>query len=132
MKSLDLDLDDLDPTEDAFMRTDVFLSMIPTTFGFWFDSWNVEAYLLQKRAFLYAEKFKDPQYCTYCGVVHVPYEELVRATAKTLSVCWQLFPFIGIILGKITEYCNYPPVYYRGTVMPCLYTQDLFSYRDYP
>jgi hypothetical protein len=141
MVSLNLDLSELDPDNadeddedgaDGFMRTDVLFAMLPTTFGLWFDSWNVKAFLLDERARLYAEKFKDPQYCTYCGYVHVPYQDLIKSTSKTVSLCWQLFPLIGIIMGKVCEYCNFPPVYYRGTAMPCLYTQDMFSYKEYP
>merc|ERR1719498_1485533 len=142
MVSLNIDLSDLDPDNkadddeeagvDGFMRTDVLFAMLPTTFGLWFDSWNVKAFLVDERARIYAKKFKDPQYCTYCGFVHVPYEELVKSTSKTVSLCWQLFPLIGIVMGKVTEYCNFPPLYYRGKVMPCLYTQDMYSYKEYP
>lgn len=112
--------------------TDVFFAMLPTTFGIWFDNWNVKAFLVDERARIYAKKFKDPQYCTYCGFVHVPYEELIKSTSKTVSLCWQLVPLVGIIMGKVCEYCNFPPLYYRGKSMPCLYTQDMYSYRQYP
>jgi hypothetical protein len=138
MIQIDMDLSDLDPNAEdetglsSFMRTDVFAAMLPSTFGLWFDNWNVKAFLMRERAFLYAEKFRDPQVCTFCGVVHVPYEELVKATAKTISLCWQLIPLVGIVFSKWTEYANFPPLYYRGKAMPCLYTQDLFTYSSYP
>merc|ERR1719482_1573633 len=138
MMQIDMDLGDLDPNDDdveglaSLMRTDVFAAMIPSTFGLWFDNWNVKAFLMRERAFLYAEKFRDPQVCTFCGVVHVPYEELVKATAKTISLCWQLIPLVGIVFSKWTEYANFPPLYYRGKAMPCLYTQDLYTYSSYP
>ena len=50
----------------------------------------------------------------------------MKSTAKTISLCYQLLPVIGIVLGKVTEYCNDPPVFYRGETMKCLYTQDMF------
>ena len=56
----------------------------------------------------------------------------MKSTAKTISLCYQLLPVIGIVLGKVTEYCNDPPVFYRGKTMPCLYTQDMYSYASYP
>merc|ERR1719453_851729 len=45
MQQIDIDLSELDPDEDGdgFMRTDVFGAMLPTTFGLWFDNWNVKA-----------------------------------------------------------------------------------------
>jgi hypothetical protein len=140
MVQLDIDLTELDPGgedadgnhENTMMRTDVWMAFIPTTFGLWFDDWNVKGFLMRERAYLYAEKFRDPQVCTYCGVVHLPYEELVKATAKTMSLCWQLMPLVGIIFAKLTEYANFPPLYYRGKAMPCLYTQDLYTYSSYP
>ena len=60
---------------------------MPTTFGIWTDRWNVRAFKMQERAHVYSNIFNDPQICTYCGVVHFPYEELVKIVSdKSITV----------------------------------------------
>ena len=45
----------------ALAVSQVWMAFIPTTFGLWFDDWNVKGFLMRERAYLYAEKFRDPQ-----------------------------------------------------------------------
>merc|ERR1711974_169899 len=49
------------------------------------------------------------------------YSEMMRATAMQVSLAWQLFPFIGPIVGKLAEHANNPPTYYRGTTLKCFW-----------
>ncbi|KAF4715893.1 hypothetical protein FOZ63_021394 [Perkinsus olseni] len=117
---LQMDLSDLDPDgSDSVIRWDVALAMLPTSFGLWYDDWNVKAYLVKERAHVYAGKLKNPQPCQVCGEIHTPYDEVMRETGRMVSLCWQLLP-LGILVGKAAEYLNNPPLYYKGTVLPCL------------
>ena len=36
-----------------------------------------------------------------------------------MSFCYQAIP-LGLVIGKMTEYLNDPPLYYSGTAMKCL------------
>ncbi|KAF4717565.1 hypothetical protein FOZ62_021286, partial [Perkinsus olseni] len=41
---LQMDMSDLDPDgSDSVIRWDVALAMLPTSFGLWYDDWNVKA-----------------------------------------------------------------------------------------
>lgn len=104
--------------ENAIIRLSAGMSFIPTTFGFWFDSWNVKGYLIKERSSIYATEMRYPEVCPQCGLAHVPYWELMRATSMQLSLAYQLLPF-GAIIGKGCEYLNNPPVWYRGQALKC-------------
>merc|ERR1719487_1669685 len=122
-KQLRLNLDRLDPDGTGaggdLWRSDVFMAMVPTTFGVWLDWWNVHMFLIKERADVYSEQLQDPQHCVTCGLVHTPYEYMMRASGKQVSLCWQIVP-LGIVIGKAGEYFNDPPVFYRGKCLPCL------------
>ncbi|KAF4683663.1 extended synaptotagmin-like protein [Perkinsus olseni] len=78
---LQIDMSDLDPDgSDSVIRWDVALAMLPTSFGLWYDDWNVKAYLIKERAHVYAGKLR-----------------------KSSAL-----------------YLNNPPLYYKGTALPCL------------
>lgn len=109
----------MDPEHNGLFRWTTALSMLPTTFGFWFDDWNVKGYLIKERAEIYAKQLGTPAPCSYCGEIHVPYEDVIRATGMQLSLAYQLLPF-GLLVGKGCEYLNRPPLYYRGKTLKCL------------
>ena len=46
--------------------------------------------------------------------IHVPYHQLLRSTGIQMGLALQLFPYIGIVLGKCSEYLNYPYMFYVG------------------
>jgi hypothetical protein len=125
-RQCNLDLSGLDPDaadEDAgkLMRWEATLGMLPTTLGFWFDSWNIKGYLIEERARIYADQLRYPIECPHCGTRHIPYEDVIRATSMQISLAWQLFPFVGPLLGKLAEHTNNPPLFYRGTVLKCMW-----------
>lgn len=123
-----LDLDALHDTGESLdnpklLRTTSFLSIFPTSLGFWFDWWNVEGYQIETRSRVYADQLGFPIPCPHCGTTHMPYEYVMRATALQVSLAWQLIPFIGPIIGKLAERCNNPPFYYRGTKLKCFWPE---------
>eukprot|EP00930_Biecheleria_cincta_P029363 TRINITY_DN20433_c0_g1_i1.p1 TRINITY_DN20433_c0_g1~~TRINITY_DN20433_c0_g1_i1.p1 ORF type:complete len:2411 (-),score=384.04 TRINITY_DN20433_c0_g1_i1:107-7339(-) len=123
-KIVAMKLERLDPdgsSEDGggFMRTSYVFSQIPTTLGIWIDGWNVDGYLLYERATIYAEELNLPSPCPHCGVAHIPYHDLMKATGKQLSLSYQIFPF-GALIGKACEYFNNPPLAYYGKKLKCL------------
>lgn len=121
---LQMDLSRLDPDgvgdDGGVIRMDTGLAMIPTTFGLWFDWWNVDGFLIQERADVYSKELHYPEVCEVCGENHVPYALVMRATSKQVSLAYQLVPF-GAILGKACEYCNDPPLLYCGSKLKCYY-----------
>eukprot|EP00931_Biecheleriopsis_adriatica_P035939 TRINITY_DN2071_c0_g1_i1.p1 TRINITY_DN2071_c0_g1~~TRINITY_DN2071_c0_g1_i1.p1 ORF type:complete len:2399 (+),score=409.38 TRINITY_DN2071_c0_g1_i1:693-7199(+) len=122
-KQIGMDLDRLDPDgggdDGGVMRLGTFLSALPTTLGIWIDGWNVEGYLLKERAMIYAEELRVPGECPHCGFCHIPYQDLMKATGKQLSLAYQIFPF-GAVIGKGCEYLNNPPMLYIGSKLKCL------------
>ena len=52
-------------------RFNIYLAMIPTAFGLWFDTWNVSGFLIKERAKIYAEQFGVTKPCDVCGEIHV-------------------------------------------------------------
>jgi len=121
---LNIDLSALDPdgTIDEggeSFRVDTWLALVPTTLGIWFDHWNIKAYLVKQRASVYTSEFRDPQKCLDCGEHHAPYRDIILATAKQVSLTWQVIPGVGVPIGKICEYFNNPPIFYNGTDLPC-------------
>merc|ERR1719428_1352957 len=91
----------------------IFLAMLPTALGIWIDKWNVSGYLIELRAKVYAKQFGMTKPCEICGEVHIPYEEVMSATAKQVGLTWQMVPG-GIIIGKAAEYMNSPPLFYSA------------------
>lgn len=121
-KFLEIDLDDLDPDgEESKFRCEVFGAALPTLFGVWTDWWNVDAFLVAERARVYAEVFWDPAPCRTCGKIHVPYDLMMTATGRTISLTTQIVPY-GALLGKASEYLNDPPFFYYGTKLTCMST----------
>lgn len=122
-KQVDMNLGKLDPDKKldggSIIRTQQFFSMIPTTLGIWIDGWNVKGLLLKERAMVYAEELRVPTICPDCGVAHVPYFELMKASGRQLSLAYQIFPF-GAVIGKACERFNNPPLVYWGTQLKCL------------
>eukprot|EP00930_Biecheleria_cincta_P000018 TRINITY_DN10003_c0_g1_i1.p1 TRINITY_DN10003_c0_g1~~TRINITY_DN10003_c0_g1_i1.p1 ORF type:complete len:1112 (-),score=167.03 TRINITY_DN10003_c0_g1_i1:54-3290(-) len=119
-KFLEVDLDDLDPdSKESSFRCNIFGAAIPTMFGFWTDWWNVEAFLVAERARIYAEVLWDPAPCRTCGKIHVPYDLMMTATGRTISLTTQIVPY-GAVLGKASEYLNDPPFFYWGTKLECM------------
>eukprot|EP00928_Gymnodinium_smaydae_P013283 TRINITY_DN1485_c0_g2_i1.p1 TRINITY_DN1485_c0_g2~~TRINITY_DN1485_c0_g2_i1.p1 ORF type:complete len:2455 (-),score=332.04 TRINITY_DN1485_c0_g2_i1:104-7468(-) len=111
-------LDRRQPPEGGVFRWDTMLSFIPTTFGIWIDGWNVRGYFIKERAAVYAKEMQYPEICQKCGVAHVPYHEIMRATSRQLSLAYQLIPG-GALIGKGCEYINNPPLLYCGTRLAC-------------
>jgi hypothetical protein len=97
----------------------ILLAMLPTALGIWFDRWNVSGYLIELRAKVYAKQFGVTKPCEVCGEVHIPYDEVMAATAKQVGLTWQMVPG-GIIIGKAAEYMNSPPLFYFGTRLKCI------------
>ena len=77
-------------THEGSVRSSFFLSMIPATFGIWFDRWNVGGYLVKQRAELYAKQMGYPRVCEVCGVAHIPYQEIMRASSQQISLAYQV------------------------------------------
>jgi len=120
---LGFDLSKLDPETSAMetpglIRWGSYLSMIPTACGIWIDWWNVKGFLIKERATVYATEMRFPDTCPHCGEAHVPYDQVMTATGKQLSLAFQLIP-CGAILGKGVEYLNNPPLLYIGTKLKC-------------
>ncbi len=122
-KELGMNFDRLDPDgtgpEGGMINLEVLFAVLPTTVGVWQDDWNVAAYLMVERAHVYAEELWTPTKCDICQEIHVPYEDLIRAQSRNVSLCYQALPF-GLALGKLCEYMNFPPLYYDGRKMKCL------------
>jgi hypothetical protein len=122
-KTLGWNLDRLDPDgtgpEGGMINIEILFAMVPSTIGVWRDDWNVPAFLLLERAKVYSEELRTPHRCPLCDEIHVPYMDVIRAQAKTLSLAYQALP-LGLIFGKMTEYSNNPPLLYRGRLMLCL------------
>eukprot|EP00931_Biecheleriopsis_adriatica_P123985 TRINITY_DN9905_c0_g1_i2.p1 TRINITY_DN9905_c0_g1~~TRINITY_DN9905_c0_g1_i2.p1 ORF type:complete len:2023 (-),score=270.08 TRINITY_DN9905_c0_g1_i2:1163-7231(-) len=122
-KFLHLDLDDLDPDGTGkgggIVRCNLFGSAFPTMLGIWLDWWNIEAYLVAERARVYAEVLWDPAPCRGCGKLHTPYDLMMTATGRTISLTAQIVPY-GAIVGKASEYLNDPPFFYWGTKLSCM------------
>jgi len=120
---LAIDLDGLDPDGTGpgggIVRCNVFLAAFPTLCGLWLDWWNIEAFLVAERARVYAEVLWDPQPCRTCGKIHTPYDLMMTATGRTISITTQIVPY-GALLGKASEYLNDPPFFYWGTKLTCM------------
>ncbi|CAD7947080.1 unnamed protein product [Amoebophrya sp. A25] len=122
-RQLGMNFDRLDPDgtgpDGGMINLEVLFAVIPTTFGVWLDDWNVPAYLMVERAHVYAEELWTPHKCDCCGEIHVPYEDIIRAQSRNVSLCYQALP-AGLLFGKLCEYMNFPPIYYEGKRMRCL------------
>ena len=120
---LAIDLDGLDPDGTGpgggIVRCNVFFAAFPTLCGLWLDWWNIEAFLVAERARVYAEVLWDPQPCRTCGKIHTPYDLMMTATGRTISITTQIVPY-GALLGKASEYLNDPPFIYWGTKLTCM------------
>jgi len=119
---LRLNLDALDPDgvgdEGGLFQCSVLLSILPTIGGVWLDWWNVKGFLLQERAEIYAEQLREPQPCLHCGGLHVKYTNVMTATGRQISLACQIMPY-GILIGKMSEYLNDPPLVYIGSKLKC-------------
>jgi len=119
---LRLNLDALDPDgvgdEGGLFQCSVLLSILPTVGGVWLDWWNVKGFLVQERAEIYAEQLREPQPCLHCGGRHVKYTNIMTATGRQISLACQIMPY-GILIGKMSEYLNDPPLVYIGTNLKC-------------
>ena len=120
---LAIDLDGLDPDGTGpgggIVRCNVFFAAFPTLCGLWLDWWNIEAFLVAERARVYAEVLWDPQPCRTCGKIHTPYDLMMTATGRTISITTQIVPY-GALLGKASEYLNDPPFIYWGKKLTCM------------
>eukprot|EP00437_Effrenium_voratum_P023928 CAMPEP_0181398390 /NCGR_PEP_ID=MMETSP1110-20121109/1014_1 /TAXON_ID=174948 /ORGANISM="Symbiodinium sp., Strain CCMP421" /LENGTH=2547 /DNA_ID=CAMNT_0023520335 /DNA_START=24 /DNA_END=7667 /DNA_ORIENTATION=+ len=120
---LAIDLDGLDPDGTGpgggMVRCNVFFAAFPTLCGLWLDWWNIEAFLVAERARVYAEVLWDPQPCRTCGKIHTPYDLMMTATGRTISITTQIVPY-GALLGKASEYLNDPPFIYWGRKLTCM------------
>merc|ERR1719421_846206 len=120
------ELDDEDPVIPGVdplpvtLTFNIYLAMLPTASGVWFDTWNVSGFLIKERAQIYAEQFGVTKPCDVCGEIHVPYDRIMSATAKQVGLTWQMLP-LGIVVGKASEYFNSPPLYYNGQKLKCLH-----------
>jgi len=123
-KFLGMRLERLDPDGQGLVRIDVLGAAIPTLFGVWLDAWNVRAFIVHPRAHIYAQELQDPQPCQYCDQVHVKYDRIMCATGRQVSLAIQVLPY-GSILGKLSEYANDPPLFYCGTCLPCMRTNQV-------
>jgi hypothetical protein len=104
---------------DLRMRLIVwFGAAFPTSFGLWFDRYNIRAYLLKERSMSYSEDFNDTATCPDCHEFHADYDGMMKQSSRAVSLVWQLFPY-GVFLGKLAEYANDPPLYYRGDICAC-------------
>eukprot|EP00931_Biecheleriopsis_adriatica_P088015 TRINITY_DN62415_c0_g1_i1.p1 TRINITY_DN62415_c0_g1~~TRINITY_DN62415_c0_g1_i1.p1 ORF type:complete len:1318 (-),score=128.83 TRINITY_DN62415_c0_g1_i1:203-3616(-) len=105
--------------EDSLRNVLNVVGIIPTWFGIWADSLNVDGMLIQERANYYATQLDNPQWCDECQMHHVPYYEVMKATAIQLSLASQMVPY-GLLIGKFCEYANDPPLIYCGSKLKCL------------
>jgi len=120
---LKLNLDELDPDgtgpEGGLFQCEVMLAALPTLAGVWIDWWNVKAFLVEARATIYSQQLRDPQPCLHCGRIHCRYVNVMCATGRTISLACQILPY-GIIIGKMSEYANDPPLIYWGKELTCV------------
>jgi hypothetical protein len=77
-----MDFDRLDPdgtgASGGLINLNILMSMFPTSVGVWQDNWNVPGYLTIERSTIYAEEMRTPHFCELCGIIHVPYLDLLR------------------------------------------------------
>lgn len=122
-KQLGWNLDRLDPDgagpDGGMINVEILFACVPTTIGVWRDDWNVPAFLIMERSKIYSEELRTPHRCQLCDEIHVPYLDVIRAQARSLSLAYQALP-AGLLFGKMAEYCNNPPTFYGGRLMQCL------------
>jgi len=72
------------------------------SFGIW-TSWSCQGYRIKERKSWYE---KQSGGSNEKADLHLT---LAKATGKLISICWQVVPYIGIVMSKVTSYVNEDP-----------------------